>query len=62
MVIAISREEVNFEMFAELSRTGLGCADALFLEGDISALWAPSLGRQEQHKGPFAAMIAVTRR
>ena len=61
-MLAISGDEVTFEMFAELFRTELHCSDALFLDGEISGLWAPAVGREDLGKGPFAAMISVTER
>ena len=39
VVLAISRDDVSFWVFAELFRRQLGCADALYLDGFISAQW-----------------------
>lgn len=39
VVFAISTEPVNFHEFARLFRDGLGCANALFLDGTISSLY-----------------------
>lgn len=49
-VFAISNDEVNFDAFARLFRDALGLADALYFDGNISRLYAPSLGR---HDGGF---------
>jgi len=49
-VFAISNEAVNFHSFARLFRDGLGLADALYLDGSISRLYAPGLLR---HDGGF---------
>lgn len=49
-VFAISNEAVNFHGFARLFRDGLGLADALYLDGSISRLYAPGLRR---HDGGF---------
>lgn len=57
---AISRGLVNFETFAELFRTELHCANALFLDGEISRLYAPAQGLTTLADGPFVGMIAVT--
>ena len=44
--LAISEEPVSFHESATLFRDGLGCPNALFLDGVISRLHAPMLGRQ----------------
>ena len=44
-VFAVSNSAVTFGEFAHLFRDELGCADALFLDGSISSLYAPSLHR-----------------
>lgn len=57
--LAISAEPVNFHESATFFRDELGCPEALFLDGVISQLHAPGLGR----KGSAAAlgpMLAVT--
>jgi uncharacterized protein YigE (DUF2233 family) len=60
VVFAISKDPVTFHAFARLFRDTLGCADALYLDGIISGLYAPELGRKDFDKGPFAGVIAVT--
>jgi len=46
LVFAISEGEVSFDAFARLFRDGLGCSNALFLDGGrASSLYAPSLKR-----------------
>lgn len=57
---AISRGDVNFETFGELFRTELRCPNALFLDGEISRLYAPVLGLRSLEGGPFVGMLAVT--
>ncbi|MFN3991324.1 MAG: phosphodiester glycosidase family protein [Tabrizicola flagellatus] len=49
-VFVISNEAVNFHAFARFFRDGLGLPDALYFDGNISRLYAPSLGR---HDGGF---------
>ncbi|MBN8630947.1 MAG: phosphodiester glycosidase family protein [Rhodobacterales bacterium] len=49
-VFAISNEAVNFHAFARLFRDELGLEDALYFDGNISRLYAPSLAR---HDGGF---------
>ncbi|MFM2357036.1 MAG: hypothetical protein RLZZ528_2772 [Pseudomonadota bacterium] len=44
---AISDGPVNFHDFARLFRDGLGVRDALFLDGSISRLYAPRIGRDD---------------
>jgi prepilin-type processing-associated H-X9-DG protein len=45
VVFAISEDPVTFSTFARLFRDELGCANALFLDGSVSSLYAPSLER-----------------
>ena len=49
-VFAISNDAVNFHSFARFFRDELGLSDALYFDGNISRLYAPSLGR---HDGGF---------
>ncbi|NJM84212.1 MAG: hypothetical protein HC844_18780 [Tabrizicola sp.] len=49
-VFAISNDRVNFHSFARLFRDALGLRDALYFDGNISRLYAPSLNR---HDGGF---------
>lgn len=44
---AISDRPVSFHRFARLFRDGLGARDALYLDGKVSRLHAPSLGRRD---------------
>ncbi len=52
-VFAISDEPVTFHEFARLFRDGLGLPDALYLDGSVSRLHAPALGRS----GAFGRML-----
>lgn len=58
-VFAISNEPVNFHLFARLFRDGLGLPDALFLDGSISRLHAPELGRSDwgMPMGPVVGLV-----
>ncbi len=47
VLFAISDTPVTFMEFAHLFKDGLGCRDALFLDGSVSSLYAPSLGRAD---------------
>lgn len=49
-VFAISRDPVNFYDFANLFRDHLGLPNALYLDGNVSRLYAPDLNR---HDGGF---------
>lgn len=49
VIFAISNGAVSFGDFARLFRDILKCQNALFLDGSISSLWAPSVG----HTGEF---------
>jgi len=46
-IFVISESPVNFHEFATLFRDKLGCANALFLDGTISSLYAPALKRND---------------
>ncbi|RWB16680.1 MAG: phosphodiester glycosidase family protein [Mesorhizobium sp.] len=60
-VFAISNDVVTFHEFARLFRDELGCPNALFLDGSLSSLYAPAIGRNDDfwNLGP---MIGVFRR
>ncbi|MBF9032898.1 hypothetical protein HKCCE2091_01495 [Rhodobacterales bacterium HKCCE2091] len=47
VVLAISDEAVNFHHFARLFRDRLGLPNALFFDGRVSRLYAPSIGRAD---------------
>ncbi|MHA7969095.1 phosphodiester glycosidase family protein [Rhizobium sp. CAU 1783] len=57
----ISRDWVNFHQFARLFRDRLGCANALYLDGTISSMFAPELGRNDRWMplGPIIAVIGT---
>jgi uncharacterized protein YigE (DUF2233 family) len=57
VLLAVSRDRINLYDFAVFFRDGLACPDALYLDGHISKLHAPALGRSED--GDFAGLIAV---
>ncbi len=59
-VFAISNEPVTFHEFASLFRDRLQCDNALFLDGSISALYAPELGRDDftLPMGPIVGVVA----
>lgn len=63
VVFAISSDPVNFTQFGDLFRVTLGCRNALFLDGSISSLYAPSLDRFDRlwPLGPIVAAFARTR-
>ncbi|MDB5430319.1 MAG: hypothetical protein JWP35_1435 [Caulobacter sp.] len=54
----ISDGKVSLGRLARFFRDGLGCRDALYLDGTVSSLWAPSLKRQDTRKGlgPFVVV------
>lgn len=59
LVFAISDSIVNFHSFARLFRDRLGCRNALFLDGNISSLHAPDIGRQDRFfpVGPIVGLV-----
>ena len=56
---AISDVPVNFDTFARLFRDELQTPDALYLDGVVSRLYAPSLGRDDggTDMGPIVAIV-----
>ncbi|MCB8823306.1 phosphodiester glycosidase family protein [Microvirga rosea] len=61
IVFAISDDPVTFSTFARLFRDELGCANALFLDGSVSSLYAPSLKRMDTFM-PMGPMVGASRR
>ncbi len=59
ILFAITEAPVNFHAFATLFKDGLGCNDALFLDGSISSLYAPELKRDDE-LAPLGPMIGVS--
>lgn len=57
----ISGRPVTFHEFARLFRDGLGLPDALYLDGSVSRLHAPSLGRSDfgARMGPIVGLLAA---
>ncbi len=56
---AISEAPVSFGTFARLFRDALGCENALYFDGNVSSLWAPSLGRKDHGRalGPLLVVL-----
>lgn len=56
---AISNVDVTFHEFARLFRDGLGAPQALFLDGSVSRLLAPGLGRSDlgAPMGPIIGLV-----
>lgn len=57
--LVISNGAVNFWDFATYFRDTLNCTDALYLDGGISHLYAPSLQRTSASRQKFAGIIGV---
>lgn len=59
-VFAISERPVSFGAFARLFKDALGCRNALFLDGSVSSLYAPGLGRRDISRplGPLVGAVA----
>lgn len=60
VVLAISDEPVTFYEFARLFRDGLHTPNALYLDGSVSRLWAPAIGRRDfgRAMGPILGVVA----
>ncbi|MXQ12219.1 phosphodiester glycosidase family protein [Microvirga makkahensis] len=61
VVFAISEDPVTFSTFARLFRDRLGCANALFLDGSVSSLYAPALERMDSLL-PMGPIVGALRR
>jgi uncharacterized protein YigE (DUF2233 family) len=61
-VFAIANQPVNFYDFARLFRDHLHLPDALFLDANISQIYAPSLGRRDYGPqiGPMIGVVDAT--
>jgi uncharacterized protein YigE (DUF2233 family) len=59
LVFVISDSAVNFHQFAMLFRDVLHCDDALYLDGTVSSLYAPELGRNDAkvRLGPVIGVV-----
>ncbi|GJE53615.1 hypothetical protein EKPJFOCH_0081 [Methylobacterium thuringiense] len=59
-IFAISERPVSFGAFARLFKDDLGCRNALFLDGSVSSLYAPGLGRSDLSRplGPMVGAVA----
>ncbi len=59
VIFAISEEPVTFYEFATLFRDQLGCPDALYLDGSVSSLYAPAVGREDDllPLGPIVGVV-----
>jgi len=57
--LVISERPVTFYQLARFLKDGLGCADGLYLDGAISSIYAPSLGRNDakHNLGPIIGLI-----
>jgi len=60
VVMAISKDPVTFFDFATLFRDALSCPDALYLDGVISTLRAPSAGLKKWNRSAFAGVISLS--
>ena len=59
VVFAISEDPVTFYRFASLFRNRLSCPNALYLDGSVSSLYAPALGRADGLRplGPLVGLV-----
>jgi uncharacterized protein YigE (DUF2233 family) len=58
-IFAISDSPVTFYQFARFFLEQLGCREALYLDGSISSLYAPQVGREDSGRdlGPMFGVI-----
>jgi len=60
-IFVISEEPVSFSEFARLFRDKLRCSDALYFDGVISELFAPSANRRDRG-GTLGPIVVVSQR
>lgn len=60
-LFVISKGEVSFGRLARFMRDALGCRDALYLDGSVSSLWAPELGRMDSYYGLGTFVVVLKR-
>lgn len=60
VVFVLSRDRVSFHATATLFRDALACPNALYLDGEISAMVAPRIEPRERHE--YAGLLVVKRR
>lgn len=60
VIFALADTPINFYQFAKLFRDTLKTPNALFLDGTISRIYAPELGRNDPGRamGPIVAVVA----
>ena len=58
VVFVISNDPVSFAQFAQLFRDALRCPNALYLDGSISSIYAPSIQRAD-YLWPLGPIIGV---
>lgn len=60
IVFAISKRGVTFYDFATLFKDVFNCKDALFLDGNVSKMYCPELGRYDSD-GDFGAILELVK-
>jgi uncharacterized protein YigE (DUF2233 family) len=58
-VLVLTETPVNFHTLARLMRDRLDCANALYLDGNISNLYVPGSNKNTSSLSDFGGMIAV---
>lgn len=61
-LFVISDDPVSFGRLARFFRDQLGCRDALYLDGTVSSLWAPSLDRDDNQAALGPMFVVLDRR
>jgi uncharacterized protein YigE (DUF2233 family) len=61
VLLAVSDTEVSFSEFARLFRDRLGCPNALYFDGSISSLYAPSVDRRDSF-WPVGPIVGIFQR
>jgi uncharacterized protein YigE (DUF2233 family) len=57
----ISRRPISLGRLARFMRDELSCLDALYLDGAVSSLWSPDLGRLDRRTGLGPMVVVLAR-
>ena len=60
IVLAVSLDRVRFYDTATFARDGMGCTDALYLDGSISEYWTPQRARVEGDRKGYGGILVVS--
>ncbi len=60
IVLAVSLDRVRFHDTATFARDGMGCTDALYLDGTISEYWTPERAQVEGDPRGYGSVLVIS--